>query len=70
MSDSGVTSPTSSPALPCSGNYDFHFSQAYLATTPLTAGTIVYAQYWSPDTVFLPPNNMGLTDAVWSPVLP
>ena len=48
----------------CSGTYSFHFSQAYMAANGLAPGTSVYAQYWSRDPGFAPPQNIGLTDAL------
>jgi hypothetical protein len=54
----------------CSGGYSFHFTQAYLASQFLSAGSTVYAQYWSRDPGFSPPNNIGLTDALRFTVCP
>jgi hypothetical protein len=48
----------------CSGHYDFHFSQAYMAASGLSGGTTVYAQYWSRDPGFAHPDNVGLTNAL------
>lgn len=48
----------------CTGTYDFHFSQAYMAAAVLGAGTVVKAQYYSRDGGFPWPNNIGLTDAL------
>ena len=52
------------PPLDCSGTYSFHFSQAYMASKLIPAGTQLYAQYWSRDPGFAPPNNVGLTDGL------
>jgi hypothetical protein len=60
------TSGQSSGSAPgaCTGNYSFHFSQAYMAANSLTAGTNLYAQYWSRDPGFAPPNNIGLSSGI------
>ena len=52
------------PPLDCSGSYSFHFSQAYMASQGLTAGTTLFGQYWSRDRGFLPPDNIGLTGGI------
>lgn len=52
------------PANDCSGSYSYHFSQVYMAANALSAGTAVYAQYWSRDTGYAPPANVGLTAAI------
>jgi len=54
----------SSPPTDCSGTYSFHFSQAYMASKLIPAGTQLYAQYWSRDPGFAPPENVGLTDGL------
>jgi Tol biopolymer transport system component len=49
----------------CSGSYAFDFN-AWTATgvdPALTAGASVWAQFWSRDPGFPPPNNAGLSDA-------
>lgn len=48
----------------CTGLYSFSFSQAYMAAHGLSAGSVVYAQYWSRDPFIAPPNNIGLTDGL------
>lgn len=45
----------------CSGGYDFHASQAWMASQGLSAGDTVYAQYWQRDPGFAAPSNVGLT---------
>lgn len=45
----------------CSGAYSFHFSPAYLSAHSLGPGASVYAQFWSRDPGFAPPDNVGLT---------
>ena len=52
------------PPPDCSGSYSYHFAQAYMASWFLTPGTKLYAQYWSRDPGFSPPNNVGLTDGL------
>jgi hypothetical protein len=54
----------------CSGTYDFHFSQAYLAQAGLSAGTTVYSQYWMRDSGFPPPDTVALTRGLSFVVLP
>jgi hypothetical protein len=49
------------PPNDCSGGYDFHASQAWMASHALSAGDTVYAQYWQRDPGFAPPNNVGLS---------
>jgi hypothetical protein len=46
---------------PCPGQYLFQFNEAYMSANGLGAGQDVYAQYWSRDTGFVAPNNIGLT---------
>ena len=62
-------SPTGSD---CSGAYDFDFGAWILSGKDpyLAAGAKVYAQYWSRDPGFAPPNNVGLTDALRVVVCP
>ena len=52
------------PPLDCSGSFYFHFSQAYMASKSIAAGTRLYAQYWSRDPGFAPPNDVGLTEGL------
>lgn len=58
------------PFADCSGAYDFHFSQSYIASKGLTPGTLLYAQYWSRDPGFTPPGNIGLTDGLTFEICP
>jgi hypothetical protein len=67
VQDSGGTAL---PASDCTGVYSFHFSQAYMASQSLTAGTTVYTQSWSRDPGFTPPNNINLSDGLSFPVCP
>jgi hypothetical protein len=48
----------------CQGAYSFHFSHAYMSANSVQSGDTLYAQYWSRDPGFAPPNNYGLTDAL------
>ncbi len=64
---SGGTPP---PVINCSGTYSYHFSQAYMVANALGAGMSLYAQYWSRDTGYAAPNNVGLTDAVGFTICP
>jgi hypothetical protein len=53
----------------CSGTYEFHMSQAYMAAYAIGCGDTVYAQYWSRDPLSVP-HPAGLTDAIeFSPCL-
>jgi Tol biopolymer transport system component len=54
----------------CSGAYSFWFSQGYMLSKGIPAGAVVYAQYWSRDPFFPPPNNIGLTDGIQFTVQP
>jgi Tol biopolymer transport system component len=54
----------------CTGTYAFHFSQNYMVQQLLVANTTVYAQYWCRDPGFAPPNNIGLTDALYFTITP
>jgi Tol biopolymer transport system component len=58
------------PPSDCSGTYSFHFSQAYMASHFLSAGSTVYAQYWSRDPGFVFPNNIGLTNGLQFTICP
>jgi hypothetical protein len=51
-----------SPPDDCSGSFSFHFSASYMQAQGLTAGTSVFAQYWSRDPGS--PATTNLTDAV------
>jgi len=49
----------------CSGSFAYPLTQSYMLSKGLTAGTQVFAQYWSRDTAQLPPvMPTGLTDAL------
>ncbi len=41
-----------------------------MASWSLSAETEVFAQFWSRDNGFVPPQNVGLTSALGSTVLP
>lgn len=58
------------PPIDCSGSFDFHFSAAYMQAYGLVPGSLVCAQYYSRDNGYAPPNNIGLTDAVFFVVRP
>ncbi|HTF88081.1 MAG TPA: hypothetical protein VK843_06695 [Planctomycetota bacterium] len=51
-------------ALACTGTYSFAFSQAYAASVGLVAGQTIFAQIWSRDSGFAPPQNVGLTNGL------
>ena len=54
----------------CSGSYAYAFTQATMAARGLVAGATVYAQYWSRDTGFPPPEDVGLTDSLRFTICP
>ena len=60
----GQNSGGSSSGDDCTGAYAYHFTQAYMAQQGLAANSTVFAQYWSRDPGFAPPNNVGLTDGL------
>ena len=60
----------SATLIDCSGSYSFHFTRAYAATFAVMPGTTLYAQYWSRDPGYSPPNNVGLTNGLRFTVLP
>jgi Tol biopolymer transport system component len=45
----------------CTGTYNFHFTQALASANGVGAGHLIYFQYWSRDTGFPVPLNVGLT---------
>jgi hypothetical protein len=59
-----------STAIDCTGTYSFPMSSSYMTNHGLVAGTTVYAQYFSRDSGFAPPNDVGLTDGLQFVVLP
>ncbi len=48
----------------CSGNYDVFFTQVNLQAMSVVVGQMLYVQFWSRDSGFAAPNNVGLTDAL------
>ncbi|MCC6408875.1 MAG: PD40 domain-containing protein [Planctomycetes bacterium] len=57
-------------ASPCGGAYSFAFDQAYMASKGVGAGAVLFAQFWSRDPGFAPPDDIGLTNALAFSVLP
>ena len=54
----------------CSGAYSFHFSRSYMLAVALQAGDTLYAQYWSRDPGFAPPDNVALSNALQFTICP
>ncbi len=54
----------SASGVDCTGAYSFAVTDAYMASRGFTAGTSVYFQYWSRDSGFAPPENVGLSDGL------
>ena len=55
---------------PCLGYYAYTFTQAKMAQHGFTPGDDLYGQFWSRDSGFAPPNNVGLTAAMHAVILP
>jgi hypothetical protein len=49
------------PPTDCSGTYSYNLTPEYMAAHGMTPGTTVHVQYWSRDSGFAAPHNMGLT---------
>ena len=54
----------------CGGAYQFHFSQAYMASRGVPVGATVHFQYWSRDSGFPAPNSIGLTNGLKTVIHP
>jgi Tol biopolymer transport system component len=66
----GQNSGGSATGNDCTGTYSYHFTQSYMLQQLLGANTTVYAQFWSRDPGFAPPNNIGLTNALQFTICP
>ncbi len=49
----------------CTGSFDFHFTNAFALQNGVQPGELLNAQYWMRDPGYIPPNNVGLSNA-WS----
>ncbi len=54
----------------CSGVFDFFFSQPYMASRGLVAGSQAYCQYWYRDSAHPDGTAAGLTDAICFELIP
>ena len=61
---------TTLPAIDCTGTYSFAFTQAYMTSKGLTVGSTVFGQFYSRDTGFAAPNDVGLTAGLEFTVCP
>jgi hypothetical protein len=52
----------------CSGTYDFHFSDAYMASKALAVGNTIFCEFWYRDPA--DPATVSLSDAVGAEILP
>lgn len=64
---SGGSAP---PAADCTGSFDFHFSQAYMAQFLISAGATLHGQYWYRDPYHPDGLGVGLSDALSFVVIP
>ena len=65
-----VQTTTINNGYPCTGQYYYQFGAAYMTTQGLTAGLDVYSQYWSRDSGYAAPNNIGLTNGLHFRIVP
>src|SRR5262249_3927283 len=54
----------------CDGTLTFHFSQAYISSQGLMAGTTIYAQYWQQDSTNAATGGHSLTGGVHFTIAP
>ncbi len=59
-----------SSTTPCSGTYDYHFSQAQMVSSGLMTGSKIYAQYWYRDPAHLDGTGIGLSNALEVTICP
>jgi hypothetical protein len=52
----------------CSGVFDFHFSDAYMAANGLAVGSTIFCEYWYRDPT--DPATFGLSNALYAEILP
>lgn len=48
----------------CSGSFSFNFTSALMQSNGLVPGTAVFTQFWSRDTGYTAPDNVGLTSGI------
>ncbi|MBM3988968.1 MAG: CHRD domain-containing protein [Planctomycetes bacterium] len=56
------------PPEDCSGTFDFHFSDAYMAANALMVGSTIFCEYWYRDPA--DPATFGLSNALYAEILP
>jgi hypothetical protein len=59
-----------STGTPCSGSYDYHFTQAQMMSSGFLTGSKVYAQYWYRDPAHVDGTGVGLTNGLEVTICP
>lgn len=55
---------------PCSGSYDYHFTQAEMVSAGMSVGSKFYAQYWYRDPAHMDGTGVGVSNAIEVTVCP